>query len=89
MMQPGDILLDYCWSWNKQHFLGSNKAETLLCSLGILAKMSAGAFNVPLWTKKKKFLLMVFSNERADNSDIDSVMILKKIAQKTYYAVTF
>lgn len=52
-MQPGDTHLEYCWSLNKQHFLGYGNAETLLCNLGVLAKMSAGAFNVPLWTKKK------------------------------------
>jgi len=42
------------WPWNKQHFVRYNKGETLLCSLGVLANISAGAFNVPLWTRKIK-----------------------------------
>lgn len=78
-MQAGDIHLEYHWSLNKQYFLGYDNAGTLLCNLGVLAKMSVGAFKVPLWTEKKN-LLMVFSKQRTGNSDRvgSSVMFWKK-----------
>lgn len=90
MMQAGDIHLEYHWSLNKQYFLGYDNAGTLLCNLGVLAKMSAGAFKVPLWTEKKIFPWCLANREQAILTELGVQLCFgKKVDQKTYYADTF